>query len=377
MKKILSVVLTLAIIATALLSLGISASASEEARVLRLTQTATNIKLEKNMTFEEAKQFVNDNIPGFSNMGCFVYADLGNGQYKCIRDGQFGITDETGTLAEIFSYNTMSVITFNGTMTDKYVGVSSTSETIKPLGETYTDASNHNFGTVTPFEIPNIANWLTTFYSEADHIAVYFKLKIETSEQKDWILSFKKENQTDKFEQSQDYAPETDSAWTNRINDYDEIGTEWTIVTFAPKKYEALDVPTAKINLSKAGITASFRSKAEMADFAAVMVDDVVIDAANYTVTSGSTIVTLSNSYLKTLADGDHNITIYSVDGSCNASFAVANSNAATTTDDNNTDSTNASTSPKTGDYNLVMLYTLIAALAFGGIVTATRKKEN
>lgn len=68
----------------------------------------------------------------------------------------------------------------------------------------------------------------------------------------------------------------------------------------------------------------SLRSNANILLFEGVKIDGTSIDAANYEVTEGSTIVALKPSYLQTLAEGEHAIDIVSVTGSANAKFTVA-----------------------------------------------------
>lgn len=68
----------------------------------------------------------------------------------------------------------------------------------------------------------------------------------------------------------------------------------------------------------------TFRSEAEYDKFVCVLVDGQDVDASNYTVTEGSTIVTLSPEYLATLEEGEHTIAIVSTDGQATASFSIA-----------------------------------------------------
>ena len=55
--------------------------------------------------------------------------------------------------------------------------------------------------------------------------------------------------------------------------------------------------------------------QADMSLFDYVTVDDVVLDPSNYTVTSGSTIITFKESYVKKLGAGEHTIRVYFKDG--------------------------------------------------------------
>lgn len=74
------------------------------------------------------------------------------------------------------------------------------------------------------------------------------------------------------------------------------------------------------------------RGDGAIAKFKEVRVDGVVIDVKNYTVTEGSTIITLKTEYLKTLPAGKHTFEIAWTDGSVATYFTVAGS---TTEEDN------------------------------------------
>ena len=73
---------------------------------------------------------------------------------------------------------------------------------------------------------------------------------------------------------------------------------------------------------SQAGLV--FVSDAEVDTFVRVEIDGSTLAAEHYTVESGSTKVTLSSAYLKTLSDGKHTITIVSDAGTASAQFQVA-----------------------------------------------------
>ena len=68
---------------------------------------------------------------------------------------------------------------------------------------------------------------------------------------------------------------------------------------------------------------ATFRSTAALADFLRVIVDDVVVDRANYDLSEGSTIVTLKPEYLAELVPGNHEIKIVSTTGTAKAPFVT------------------------------------------------------
>ena len=127
------------------------------------------------------------------------------------------------------------------------------------------------------------------------------------------------------------------------------------------------------------GATLRFRSDAGISSFLRVEVDGVVVDAKNYTVTEGSTIVTFTAEYLESLATGKHTVAIVSsISGEekkATAEFTVAKK-ADTTNGSNNAtaDQTTAQKTKvlKTGDespvgYLLVLLALCGAAVVFTG----------
>lgn len=77
--------------------------------------------------------------------------------------------------------------------------------------------------------------------------------------------------------------------------------------------------------------TLTFRANGEFSKFTGVKVDDQLVDAKNYTAVSGSTIVTLSADYLKTLSTGNHTLTVLFNDGDCSTNFTVQAAGSSTT----------------------------------------------
>lgn len=73
----------------------------------------------------------------------------------------------------------------------------------------------------------------------------------------------------------------------------------------------------------------------------------------NYTVESGSTIVTLNVAYLETLTEGTHTLTLVYTDGEVSTEFTVAPQMVAGTIEEN----TDTSASPQTGDSSNVAIW--------------------
>lgn len=131
----------------------------------------------------------------------------------------------------------------------------------------------------------------------------------------------------------------------------------------------------------ESGATLRFRSDASISSFLRVEVDGTVVDAKNYTVTEGSTIVTFTAEYLESLATGKHTVAIVSsISGEekkATAEFTVAKK--ADATSGNSTPNTEQTTAQKTkalktGDESPVGYLLALLALC-GAAVVFTGKK--
>ncbi|MGN0166593.1 MAG: LysM peptidoglycan-binding domain-containing protein, partial [Acetatifactor sp.] len=69
--------------------------------------------------------------------------------------------------------------------------------------------------------------------------------------------------------------------------------------------------------------TLSFRADGDYSKFLGVMLDNSLLDTQKYTAASGSTIVTLKEDYLRTLAAGSHRLTVFYSDGECSTNFNI------------------------------------------------------
>lgn len=78
------------------------------------------------------------------------------------------------------------------------------------------------------------------------------------------------------------------------------------------------------IRSAEEDVFAEFRSSAPLETFLRVEVDDVVLtQGRDYTVRSGSTIVTLSPTFIRSLSEGVHRISVVSTGGTASAGFSV------------------------------------------------------
>ena len=105
----------------------------------------------------------------------------------------------------------------------------------------------------------------------------------------------------------------------------------------------------------------TFRSNAAFGDFIRVELDGKTLDAADYTVKEGSTIITLKADYVGALSSGEHTISIVSTSGTATTTFTI---NAKTKVDNN-------TKSPRTGDYSHMILWIALLFVG-GGLLTVT-----
>ena len=139
----------------------------------------------------------------------------------------------------------------------------------------------------------------------------------------------------------------------------------------------------------------SFTSNAAFADFTKVQVDGKDLDASNYTVKEGSTIVTLNAAYLNTLSVGKHTLSVVSANGTATTEFTITaaptggdQTEGNQTGGDNQTGGTTPqepdknggdTTNPQTGDSsNAVLWIALLFASGVGlmGAAVYSRKKD-
>ena len=100
-----------------------------------------------------------------------------------------------------------------------------------------------------------------------------------------------------------------------------------------------------------------FRADGKVEDLQEIQVDNKKVDKENYTIESGSTILTLKSSHIKTLESGNHTLTFVYDDGSVSTNFTVENTKV-----DN----------PQTGDN--IYIYVILFIISCFGISIGTLK---
>ena len=186
-------------------------------------------------------------------------------------------------------------------------------------------------------------------------------------------------------------------------------GTEKEITDYKITKTESLKIGDTTITIEYEGITSniditvkeivytvlegenekfiknhdkdiSVRINADVTLFQKVCIDGKEIDRSNYVVTSGSTIITLKQSYLNKLSIGSHTMKTIFTDGRVAYSTITVmeedndknNVDKENTNIENNTNST--SSNPKTGD-NIVTFVAMFIVSVLGIAITVKHKK--
>lgn len=135
----------------------------------------------------------------------------------------------------------------------------------------------------------------------------------------------------------------------------------------------------------------TFRANGALDKFTGIQVDGKILDSDAYTVDSGSTVVTLEPTYLETLTEGKHHLTVLYTDGQCGTGFTVqaaeddptedANDDSTEDTEEkssNKSDKAVKSTSkktgtPKTGDSAAPTLWAGMLMVSGGAVLGVLR----
>ena len=115
-----------------------------------------------------------------------------------------------------------------------------------------------------------------------------------------------------------------------------------------------------------------FTSDAAFEDFISVEIDSKTIDESNYTVKSGSIVVTLNADYVATLSAGEHTLGIVSQSGTATAKFTVNEKVEETTTTTDKPTTNDETKSPKTGDNSNIFLWLALLFVSCGAVSATT-----
>lgn len=139
-----------------------------------------------------------------------------------------------------------------------------------------------------------------------------------------------------------------------------------TITIKTPDKYKVIEGANSSWTQNTEG-TLTFRADGDFSKFVGIKVDDSWVDSENYISDSGSTIVTLKNEYLQTLAVGTHKMTFVYTDGECSTNFEIKEAEEIYENSDN----------PTTGDKSNIFLWiSLLSASILVTILAAVRNRK-
>lgn len=176
---------------------------------------------------------------------------------------------------------------------------------------------------------------------------------------------FSDENGTEEIEESEWIIPAAGHSYENG---------KCTVCSEVAPAFKAMIIEGANGKWQKGSEDVlSFTSNAAFADFLKVQIDGKDVDASNYTVKEGSTIVTLKTSYLETLPVGKHTLAIVSDTGTAETEFTVVAAEKQVVDDESANDKAasdgDKESLAKTGDDSMLPI-TVLSILAVVSIAT-------
>lgn len=153
-------------------------------------------------------------------------------------------------------------------------------------------------------------------------------------------------------------------------------------ITTAKMATQAAPTPTYTITAGAGGThelstdgTLTITCDGALDKLTGIYVDDKLVDAANYTLKSGSTILTLKAEYLNTLSVGTHKVNFQYSDGSAETTFVIKEASVKDTTQDTTAPS-EKDDAPKAGDSTPIAWLFIIAVISGAGVLCFVRKKK-
>lgn len=158
----------------------------------------------------------------------------------------------------------------------------------------------------------------------------------------------------------------------SELNHPDDMATMWvyTDLTLIPQttestaEYKVIEGANSSWIQNTDG-TLVFRVSGDFSKFVGIKVDDLWVEPENYVATSGSTVVTLKNEYLKIFSEGRHKITFVYTDGEVSTNFKIKKEGIFE--------------NPKTGDDSNIFLWISLFGASFLVMLLTTvydRKKK-
>ena len=177
------------------------------------------------------------------------------------------------------------------------------------------------------------------------------------------------------------------SAETDKLTNFNNCkvwieSTDADRITTAKMATQAAPTPTYTITAGAGGThelstdgTLTITCDGALDKLTGIYVDDKFVDAANYTLKSGSTIITFKADYLNTLSVGTHKVKFQYSDGSTETTFVIKATSVKDTTQDTTAPS-EKDDAPKAGDSTPIAWLFIIAVISGAGVVYFGRKKK-
>lgn len=177
------------------------------------------------------------------------------------------------------------------------------------------------------------------------------------------------------------------SAETDKLTNFNNCkvwieSTDADKITTAKMATQAAPTPTYTITAGAGGThelstdgTLTITCDGALDKLTGIYVDDKFVDAANYTLKSGSTILTLKAEYLNTLSVGTHKVNFQYSDGSAETTFVIKEASVKDTTQDTTAPS-EKDDAPKAGDSTPIAWLFIIAVISGAGVLCFVRKKK-
>ena len=165
----------------------------------------------------------------------------------------------------------------------------------------------------------------TETFKSGEKLAHNFKTEWSSNGEKHWhecsLCGEKNKESSHRFEWKTDKAATATEAGSKH-EECTVCGYKKTAIAIDKLAPSIIDGRNAKWN--KGGENnLTFKSDAAFSDFVEVLVDGKTITAENYEKREGSIIIELKASYLETLAEGEHTLTIRSASGDATTKFTV------------------------------------------------------
>lgn len=161
-------------------------------------------------------------------------------------------------------------------------------------------------------------------------------------------------------------------AYTSSSAYSDVASATYTVVTDTSK----YTITEGNGQTASSAMPATFTGSGDLGNFKALYVDDVIVPETLYTKSSGSTIITLSPTYLQTLSAGNHTVKIVYSDGYATGNFTLTAGGAATPINEGDYSGGGRASTGTDDKADLVILFVLFGMVLAGFVVSVYYRNE-